>query len=67
MSWEKAMFGLDVSLLIGIISSVTGALAWYRSLTRSQYAREREYAHILNALEQNRANMQLILNEADFE
>jgi hypothetical protein len=57
--------GIDIKMAFGIISSVVGALAWYRSLTRSQYAREREYAHIMNALEQNSANMRLILDEAD--
>jgi hypothetical protein len=46
------MAGVDIGLAIGLISSLAGALAWYRSLARSQYARERELAHILKNQEQ---------------
>ncbi|MDX2212505.1 MAG: hypothetical protein SFY66_04370 [Oculatellaceae cyanobacterium bins.114] len=59
------MAGVDIGLLIGIISSVAGALAWYRSLARSQYARERELAHILKNQEQTGLVLHDLVDQVD--
>ncbi|MBD2462268.1 hypothetical protein H6G89_14565 [Oscillatoria sp. FACHB-1407] len=59
------MAGVDVGLLVGLISSLAGALAWYRSLARSQYARERELAHILKNQEQSNLVLRDLVDQVD--
>lgn len=46
------MFGLDLGLLVTIGTTSAAALGWYRSTARNQFARERQYEHILRNLEQ---------------
>jgi hypothetical protein len=51
------MFGVDIGLIFSLGSSLVGALAWYRAIARSQYARERELSHVLR--NQNQAQQAL--------
>jgi hypothetical protein len=59
------MFGLDIGLALTLTTAFASALVAYRGLVRGQYAREREYAHIMRTLEQNRENIAHLLNEVD--
>lgn len=59
------MTGSDVGLVITAVMSSATALGWYRSATRNQYAREREYSHILRNLEQATQAHQEIYKELD--
>lgn len=59
------MFPVDIGLVISTITSLAAGLGWYRSNARNQYAREREYAHILKNLEQASAAHQEIYKELD--
>jgi hypothetical protein len=59
------MFSFDIGLAISIITSLAAALAWHRSNARNQYAREREYLHILKTLEQNRESILHLISACD--
>lgn len=37
---------------LGLVSSVIGGVAWYRSTIRKQYASERDFNHIRNSIAQ---------------
>jgi hypothetical protein len=51
LSLEKLMM-FDPRLVLALLSSLVGAIAWYRALARSEYEKERQYAHIMKNLEQ---------------
>lgn len=59
------MTGIDISLALALISAAASALGWHRSATRSQYAREREYTHILKNLDQQAQAHGEIFKELD--
>lgn len=59
------MFPVDIGLVISVSMSLATALGWYRSNARGDFAREREYAHILKNLEQASAAHQEIYKELD--
>lgn len=59
------MTGFDIGLLLAIASSAAAVLGWYRSVTRNQYAREREYSHITRNLEQQTQAALELLKELD--
>jgi len=59
------MIGFDTGLLLAAGSSAAALLGWYRSVTRNQYAREREYAHIARSLEQQTQAIGELLKELD--
>lgn len=41
---------LDIGLIISISTTAAALLGWYRSTIRSNYAQERQCAHIVEAL-----------------
>ena len=59
------MFGLDIGLVLTVCGSLFGVMSWYRSLTRSQYAHEREYLHIMRNLEQQSKAVADIADQVD--
>lgn len=59
------MNGFDVGLILAIASSAAAVLGWYRAVTRNQYAREREYSHIVRSLEQQTLAANELLKELD--
>ena len=40
------------SILMGLVATISGAIAWYRSTVRKQYASERDFNHIRNSIAQ---------------
>lgn len=46
------MNGLDVGLLMGVTGFAASIVSWFRTQTRTAYARERELTHILNSSQQ---------------
>jgi hypothetical protein len=59
------MLGLDLGLVISIATTSAAVLAWYRSVARNQYAKERQYDHIIKNLEQAASAHQEIYKELD--
>jgi hypothetical protein len=59
------MFGVDVGLIFSLGSSLVGALAWYRAIARSQYARERELSHVLRNQSQAEQALHDLSGEVD--
>lgn len=40
------------SILLGVIASLGGGIAWYRAIVRKSYAAERDFNHIRNSISQ---------------
>ncbi|WP_204150826.1 hypothetical protein [Leptolyngbya sp. CCY15150] len=40
------------SILMGLVATISGAIAWYRSTVRKQYASERDFNHIRSSIAQ---------------
>lgn len=59
------MLSLDVGLAITSVTAIGSLLGWHRSTTRNQYARERQYDHILKNLEQAASAHQEIYKQLD--
>lgn len=57
--------GVDVGVAIALVTSLAGLLSWYRSIARSQYAHEREFAHIMRNLEQQSKAVADIADQVD--
>jgi uncharacterized protein YaaR (DUF327 family) len=57
--------GFDVGLAIALSGVAVSVIGWFRSQTRSQYARERDYAHIMRNQEQEQQAIAELAHEVD--
>ncbi len=58
--WISLVLGV-----VGLVGTVGGMLAWYRSAGVKAYAAEREFGHIKGNLENLNRNLDLLLRDLD--
>ena len=59
------MTGIDIGLIIAVVSALAGAIAWYRNYTREAYARERKLGHIENHIKQHSESINVLFRDAE--
>ncbi|NEP19609.1 MAG: hypothetical protein F6J97_22415 [Leptolyngbya sp. SIO4C1] len=54
-----------ISLLVGLVTSVGGGIAWWRAIVRKQYAAERDFGHLKRNYQQLAQNVNAMYKESD--
>lgn len=54
-----------VSLVVGLVTSIGGGVAWWRAVVRKQYAAERDFGHLKRNYQQLAQGVDLLYKEGD--